>query len=178
MASPLRFDGRVVLITGAGGGEPAKAGGRAPASLRAASPLFRAGDTRAVAAAVPASGLREAGEGAIEATWEASTRPGGATWEDVGQPFSEHEVCRGGRGGAGQPGAGSWEHRGSPSGVQPARPPLPGGASRGPRPCVGRAAGRRSGLQGWVTLVWTCVSAGTLPTYRLSKASLKSSRLW
>lgn len=30
MALPLRFDGRVVLVTGAGGGEHEKAGGRVP----------------------------------------------------------------------------------------------------------------------------------------------------
>lgn len=52
MASLLRFDGRVVLVTGAGGGEHAKAGGRAPASFSRLDPAFVTGETRAAAAAI------------------------------------------------------------------------------------------------------------------------------
>ena len=66
----LRFNGRVVLVTGAGGGEYVKAGGRVSSSLSCWEPpaptfcfvLFfpLVGITHAAIAAVPASGLRAA----------------------------------------------------------------------------------------------------------------------
>lgn len=65
----LRFNGRVVLVTGAGGGECVKAGGRVSSSLSCwepPAPTFfvcffpLVGVTHAAIAAVPASGLRAA----------------------------------------------------------------------------------------------------------------------
>lgn len=95
MASPLRFDGRVVLVTGAGGGEHAKAGGHALPGVAAWEQLPSG----------LSMGLRAAGgvgkQRPGERRGERGAGRGRMRGEDVQLLLSGHRVCCGGRGGAG-----------------------------------------------------------------------------
>lgn len=138
MASPLRFDGRVVLVTGAGGGEHGKAGGHALPGVAAWEQLL-SGLCRGLRAAV--------GSGVGGAAWGARGWTRGGRGEGVELLLSGHRVC-GGRGGAG---GRAWGATNScpHCPVQPSAPPRPAPRSRpGPRGArggAGPACGRGTG---------------------------------
>lgn len=113
MYSPLNFNGRVVVVTGAGGGEYAKCGGLALISLSCRELRFSGlGYVRSHSCghSVRDSSWQRWRVGE-EAAWGASD---GSWW---GGLSLEHQIYCGGRGGAGQPSVWSQKHLVTQSGA-------------------------------------------------------------
>lgn len=148
MASPLRFDGRVVLVTGAGGGEHAKAGGHALPGVAAWEQLPSG----------LSMGLRAAGWGREEAAWGARGRTRwdggrGRTTAVVRTPSLLWRERWGWRSCVGSHGLLPTRSAATPSPTRPVQPPV------GPRVNARREAGLGCGLQNEVKVLTELLSA-------------------
>lgn len=134
MASMLNFYGRVVLVTGAGGGRHAKVGRLTSGSLLSRSTPFRSRCSRSGGCGLSV-GTADSGGGA--ASGVSGWIPWG-WWEDGQRLSSRRRICWGGGGGAGQ----SWVESQKLL-VQP--PPV--WTSQGLGSCLRREASLGCGLQ-------------------------------